>query len=552
MPMFGFKFPGLDAFGFEEESDDDVFTLESRFEYLGIPYDATATKDEDAVGTVLFPTSTTRRTTSNTWSTSTTTSSTPGINTTTLSTGRTLPQPIPQWLLDRGMNLVSVTDGLIDEAECLNLIKFSELLGYERAMLNIGGGRQQVTEGRSHSRVIVDCHFLAAELFSRLLKGTTTTASSIQRQVQDQLPMSKQEGNADDESSSSSSVPAKPSIETKTLSTTSSTGAETPATEMSTTSTSGTTTGTPATLLLPPTLSFNGGETWHLSRLNPRLRFLRYEPGEIFDWHMDGTYTDRNTQERSFITVQLYLNDVGGGETSNKDAGTENADAAVLADYLASKRTTDFYAGAEEVDEEENEDDSEDIDFTDVRPVSDEEMNDAEAAAKAQDEEDDDIVFGEADQNNEPFDHEQKASRLAQQEDNTTGGGTIFAFDGSMSNKGGRDFSCRPRSGRVLLFFQKLLHCGDRLKSGLKYTIRTEVMYHRDPEVAARLREESLAELEELGLSTGMDMTGENVDTQKSPVKTAVHVTYKPKIQKANKTKRPVMGIEVKTKLEKP
>ncbi|XP_071088608.1 uncharacterized protein [Haliotis cracherodii] len=42
--------------------------------------------------------------------------------------------------------------------------------------------------------------------------------------------------------------------------------------------------------------------------LNERLRFLRYEPGEYFRIHKDGIYTKKN-MERSYITVQLYLNE---------------------------------------------------------------------------------------------------------------------------------------------------------------------------------------------------------------------------------------------------
>ncbi len=41
-----------------------------------------------------------------------------------------------------------------------------------------------------------------------------------------------------------------------------------------------------------------------------RLRFLRYDPGEYFKPHMDGSY-ERENGERSLITVHLYLNEVG-------------------------------------------------------------------------------------------------------------------------------------------------------------------------------------------------------------------------------------------------
>eukprot|EP01040_Poterioochromonas_malhamensis_P009504 gene9504-10320_t len=55
--------------------------------------------------------------------------------------------------------------------------------------------------------------------------------------------------------------------------------------------------------------------------LNERLRFLRYDPGDYFAPHLDGSFTypsDHPTKARqtSFITCQLYLNDgFEGGAT---------------------------------------------------------------------------------------------------------------------------------------------------------------------------------------------------------------------------------------------
>jgi hypothetical protein len=50
--------------------------------------------------------------------------------------------------------------------------------------------------------------------------------------------------------------------------------------------------------------------------LNERMRFYRYGPGQQFDWHRDG-YFERQSGERSLITVLVYLNDkFFGGETS--------------------------------------------------------------------------------------------------------------------------------------------------------------------------------------------------------------------------------------------
>ena len=56
-------------------------------------------------------------------------------------------------------------------------------------------------------------------------------------------------------------------------------------------------------------------------KLNERLRFYRYRPGQRFDWHYDGSF--RRPGERSFYTLMFYLNeDFEGGETSFKDDAT--------------------------------------------------------------------------------------------------------------------------------------------------------------------------------------------------------------------------------------
>jgi hypothetical protein len=47
-----------------------------------------------------------------------------------------------------------------------------------------------------------------------------------------------------------------------------------------------------------------------------RLRFLRYDPGQYFKPHCDGSYM-RDNGECSYITVQLYLNEgFKGGNTT--------------------------------------------------------------------------------------------------------------------------------------------------------------------------------------------------------------------------------------------
>lgn len=55
---------------------------------------------------------------------------------------------------------------------------------------------------------------------------------------------------------------------------------------------------------------------WKVCGVNERLRFYRYELGQLFDWHYDGCY-ERENGERSYLTFMIYLNDdFEGGETT--------------------------------------------------------------------------------------------------------------------------------------------------------------------------------------------------------------------------------------------
>jgi len=60
-----------------------------------------------------------------------------------------------------------------------------------------------------------------------------------------------------------------------------------------------------------------GGARWRLIGLNPRFRFCRYRDGQQFTRHRDGAWS-RSADERSWLTVMLYLNDArefAGGAT---------------------------------------------------------------------------------------------------------------------------------------------------------------------------------------------------------------------------------------------
>ncbi|PSN67210.1 oxidoreductase domain-containing protein [Corynespora cassiicola Philippines] len=117
-------------------------------------------------------------------------------------------------------------------------------------------------------------------------------------------------------------------------------------------------------------------ETWKVTRLNERLRFLKYTGGEYFRPHADGAYETPDKTERSYFTLHLYLNDSQAQE------------------------------GGEEL----------------------------------------------------------------------RGGATTFH---SYSMK--KRVDVVPKSGRVLLFQHRdLVHSGDDVISGTKYTMRTDIMFHRE------------------------------------------------------------------------
>ncbi|KAL7267150.1 hypothetical protein RUND412_010276 [Rhizina undulata] len=52
----------------------------------------------------------------------------------------------------------------------------------------------------------------------------------------------------------------------------------------------------------------NSTRKWRLVRMNERLRFLKYKPGQYFKPHWDGTYETPDGLQRSFMTIHLYLN----------------------------------------------------------------------------------------------------------------------------------------------------------------------------------------------------------------------------------------------------
>ncbi|KAG4076542.1 hypothetical protein HA402_011358 [Bradysia odoriphaga] len=58
--------------------------------------------------------------------------------------------------------------------------------------------------------------------------------------------------------------------------------------------------------------------------INERLRFLRYQPGDKFKPHFDGSYCRPDNSAETLITIQIYLNEnFVGGETNFLDRDDE-------------------------------------------------------------------------------------------------------------------------------------------------------------------------------------------------------------------------------------
>ncbi|KAF2713701.1 oxidoreductase domain-containing protein [Pleomassaria siparia CBS 279.74] len=157
-----------------------------------------------------------------------------------------------------------VLDGVLTEEECDQIVALAEASAdgkWERAMVNVGGGQQMLYEDtRKCGRIIWDNHELAKRLWKRVEQAPAV--SKIQR--------------------------------------------------------------------LEKWASVTGygpwkrDEVWKMTRLNERLRLLKYTGGEYFKVHQDGIYETVDKKERSYFTLHLYLNNAEGknGEESLKGGAT--------------------------------------------------------------------------------------------------------------------------------------------------------------------------------------------------------------------------------------
>ncbi|ERF69836.1 hypothetical protein EPUS_08037 [Endocarpon pusillum Z07020] len=151
------------------------------------------------------------------------------------------------------------------------------------------------------------------------------------------------------------------------------------------------------------------GETWRVSRLNERLRFLRYEPGMYFREHCDGCYVTPDGREISWLTVHVYLN---GGEEGSEDAASSPCPAEAVQ-----------------------------------------------------------VDGGEVDRD--------PATATDAQKLRLKGGATRF-FSPRLSARDKTCFDVNPRMGACLVFQHKgLVHSGEEVEQGVKYTVRSDVMYEK-------------------------------------------------------------------------
>ncbi|KAJ5096208.1 Prolyl 4-hydroxylase alpha subunit [Penicillium alfredii] len=169
------------------------------------------------------------------------------------------------------------------------------------------------------------------------------------------------------------------------------------------------------------------GEVMRLSRLNERLRFLRYEGGDYFRTHWDGCYVTPDGTEKSLYTIHLYLNGDGEQDMAELLSEIERAD----------KRDGLFVEDGE----------------VDLAQVGAEDESEASLFR--------DSALESLD-NNAPL----------------LGGATSFTDKLSTANA----VRVFPQTGRVLIFQQRnVLHSGDDVFRGVKYTMRTDMLYTTEP-----------------------------------------------------------------------
>lgn len=179
------------------------------------------------------------------------------------------------------------------------------------------------------------------------------------------------------------------------------------------------------------------GEVFVLAGLNERMRFLRYEGGDYFRPHWDGCYVTPDARRRSLLTCHLYLN--GEGEQDWALLGPEVERAA---------RGLYLFEGEDGM--------------VDLEGVG---AGDIEEKSDVKGDNGDGVVKGKESGSGSESDREQEA---------LLGGATSFGDDYRMRDP----VRVFPKTGSLLIFQQRnLMHSGDDVFRGVKYTVRTDVMY---------------------------------------------------------------------------
>ncbi|KAK0661367.1 hypothetical protein DIS24_g2582 [Lasiodiplodia hormozganensis] len=293
--------------------------------------------------------------------------------------------PLPQY----GNCYATIIDDALTPSECATMLRLaaaSSTTGasseeqpssaeggtWERAMINMGGGRQALAvETRNCGRIIFDSDEIAARLWARVAPHVPELA--VLEGERWCLPPAKQwtTGREWDEGWGS--------------------------------------------VLHPRQVQRR--ERWRCAGLNERLRFLRYEGGEYFKPHCDGVYERERKEgpdgkmapvERSFFTLHLYLND---GEEVRGDEDRE--------------RRSPFIGRVEGEPEEP--------------------------------------LMGGATTFHGPDDF------------------FTLSFGDPDSEMRKRKVDVVPKVGRILLFqHRNIVHSGDDVVRGVKYTMRTDVMFTKE------------------------------------------------------------------------
>lgn len=166
-----------------------------------------------------------------------------------------------------------VLDHVLTPDECDTLIRGAEASttkGWERAMINIGGGRQRLmTDERNCGRIIWDSRDVVDRVWKRI--GHLAEVQEITRL--ENVPRILGSG------------PSK------------------------------------------------WNEVWKFTRPNERMRFLKYTGGEYFRPHCDGSYETPDRKERTYFTLHLYLNNadvVTKEEAEKKDDVPSTTDSVLV------------------------------------------------------------------------------------------------------------------------------------------------------------------------------------------------------------------------------